>query len=121
MNFIQSPIDTQEAAVSFQKEIRWAKRPVRVEIKVTSIGIYNLLINGQKVGEQVLTPGWTSYKNRIFYQTYDVTEQFADGGLLSVEVGQGWAVGYIGYYNENHKYADQVACAAHTHTCRNTA
>lgn len=112
MNFIQSPIDTGVAAVSFQKKIAWKKEPIKVEITATAIGVYNLLINGKKVGDAVLTPGWTSYKNRVFYQTYDVTEQLAEGGLLSVEVGQGWAVGHIGYGNENHKYADQVACAA---------
>ncbi len=112
MNFIQSPVDTGEAAVLFQKEIRWAQTPQRVEAKATAIGVYNLLINGQKVGEQVLTPGWTSYTHRLLVQTYDITDHFAQGGVAALEVGQGWAVGHIGYGNENHKYADQVACAA---------
>ncbi|MBQ7034646.1 MAG: family 78 glycoside hydrolase catalytic domain, partial [Clostridia bacterium] len=112
MNFIQSPVDTGEAAVLFQKEIRWAQTPQRVEAKATAIGVYNLLINGQKVGEQVLTPGWTSYTHRLLVQTYDITDHFAQGGVAALEAGQGWAVGHIGYGNENHKYADQVACAA---------
>ncbi len=112
MIFIQSPVDTGVAAVSFQREIRFNKKPVRVEVKATALGVYNLLVDGKKIGDSVLAPGWTSYKNRILYQTYDVTEQLAEGGRLSIEVGQGWAVGCIGYGNENHKYADQVACAA---------
>ena len=72
MNFIQSPVDTGEAAVLFQKEIRWAQTPQRVEAKATAIGVYNLLINGQKVGEQVLTPGWTSYTHRLLVRGHRV-------------------------------------------------
>ena len=46
---------------------------------VTSLGLYELEINGRRVGDQLLTPGWTSYKKRLQYQTYDVTSLPARG------------------------------------------
>ena len=46
---------------------------------VTSHGLYELEINGQRVGDQLFTPGWTSYHNRLQYQTYDVTSHLRAG------------------------------------------
>ncbi|MBR6794193.1 MAG: family 78 glycoside hydrolase catalytic domain [Clostridia bacterium] len=112
MNWIHSPKDTGEQAVIFQKEIRWKKRPVKVVAQVTAIGIYNLMINGQKVGKQVLTPGWTSYRHRVQVQTYDVTDLMFKGGLAEIEVGRGWAVGTIGFTHTDHIYDDLVRAAA---------
>src|SRR6185503_8357223 len=42
-------------------------------VYVTSLGLYELYLNGQRVGDQLFTPGWTSYNRRLQYQTYDVT------------------------------------------------
>ena len=51
---------------------------VRARAYVTSHGLYELEINGARVGDQVLTPGWTSYNKRLQYQTYDVTPPAED-------------------------------------------
>src|SRR5574341_1973290 len=40
---------------------------------ITALGVYRAEINGRRVGDDVLRPGWTSYKHRLCYQTYDVT------------------------------------------------
>lgn len=112
MNWIKSPKDTGEQAVYFQKELTWSRKPIRVEAKVTAMGIYNLLVNGKKIGKQVLTPGWTSYINRVQVQTYDVTAELAAGGSVAVEVGQGWGVGTIGYGHTPHFNDTQVSTAA---------
>ena len=52
---------------------------------VTSLGLYEIEINGHIVGDQVFTPGWTSYKSRVQYQTYDVTELLRQGPNATVE------------------------------------
>ena len=43
----------------------------------TALGAYEMFLNGKRVGDQVLAPGWTDYRERVIYQTYDVTEQCA--------------------------------------------
>ncbi len=112
MVWINSPKDTGEQAVTFQKEIKWEKEPIKVEAKATAIGTYNLLVNGKKVGKNVLAPGWTSYEYRVQVQTYDLTEALKDGGLVALEVGQGWAVGTIGFSHTNHFFDEMVRAAA---------
>ncbi|MBQ6823019.1 MAG: family 78 glycoside hydrolase catalytic domain [Clostridia bacterium] len=109
MIWIHSPIDTDEQAVYFKKNITWSKTPVKVEVTVTAIGIYNLLVDGKKVGKQVLTPGWTSYFSRVQTQTYDITGL---GSEIAIEVGAGWAVGTIGFSHQKHRYDTVVRAAA---------
>ncbi|HUT19111.1 MAG TPA: alpha-L-rhamnosidase N-terminal domain-containing protein, partial [Anaerolineae bacterium] len=46
---------------------------------VTALGLYELMLNGVRVGEDVLTPGWTAYDERLQYQTYDVTDLLVEG------------------------------------------
>jgi alpha-L-rhamnosidase len=58
---------------------------------VTSRGLYELYMNGQRVGDQLFTPGWTSYDKRIQYQTYDVTDLVKSGGnVVGALLGSGW-------------------------------
>ncbi len=46
---------------------------------VTAHGVYEAYLNGQRIGDAYLTPGWTSYDHRLQYQTYDVTDQLQTG------------------------------------------
>ena len=58
---------------------------------VTSLGLYELEINGRRVGDQLLTPGWTSYDHRLQYQTYDVTAHLRAGeNAIGATLGDGW-------------------------------
>ena len=56
-----------------EKNSQITKSIASARIYVTSHGFYELQLNGKKVGDQVLTPGWTSYGKRLQYQVYDVT------------------------------------------------
>jgi alpha-L-rhamnosidase len=63
---------------------------------VTSHGLYELHLNGKKVGDQVLTPGWTSYGKRLQYQVYDVTTQVVKGkNAVGAVLGDGWYRGTL--------------------------
>ena len=42
-------------------------------LRISALGLYRAFINGRRVGDDVLTPGWTSYWDRLSYQTYDVS------------------------------------------------
>jgi alpha-L-rhamnosidase len=57
----------------------------------TALGSYEMFLNGKGVGDQVLAPGWTDYRERVVYQTYDVTEQIRQGkNAISALLAPGW-------------------------------
>jgi hypothetical protein len=65
-------------------------------------GVYELQLNGEKVGDQLLAPGWTEYRKRIQHQTYDVTEQVRSGtNAFGAELGDGWWTGKIASFGFN--------------------
>ncbi len=76
---------------------------------VTSHGLYEMHLNGQRVGDEVFTPGWTSYKKRLQYQTFDVTPLLNSGGnALGVLLGNGWYRGTIGFEDRRNVYGDRL-------------
>ena len=78
-------------APHFRKEFIIDRQIAKARIYVTSHGYYELHLNGRKVGDQVLTPGWTSYNKRLQYQVYDVTAHLNRGGnALGAVLGDGW-------------------------------
>ncbi len=57
----------------------------------TALGDYEMFLNGNRVGGQVLAPGWTDYRERVYYQTYDVTSQIASGdNAIGALLAPGW-------------------------------
>lgn len=84
----------------FRKEFNLAKKVVSATIYVTSHGYYELHLNGSKVGDQVLTPGWTSYNKRLQYQVFDVTRQVLTGNnAIGAVLGDGWYRGTLAWGN----------------------
>jgi alpha-L-rhamnosidase len=77
---------------------------------ITAHGLYEAFINGKRVGDAVLTPGWTSYNNRLQYQQYDVTELIAQGqNAVGVALGSGWYRGFIGFGGQKNFYGNEIA------------
>ena len=69
----------------------------RATVYVTALGAYELHLNGQKVGNDVLTPGWTQFTKRVYYQTYDVTGMVQAGSnTLAAILGDGWYASDLG-------------------------
>lgn len=76
----------------------------------SGLGIYQLFLNGNKVGSDELTPGWSSYHHHLLYQTYDVTEQLqSSGNVIGAEVGAGWYKGDMGFTRDRNYYGEQTA------------
>jgi alpha-L-rhamnosidase len=74
-----------------RKEFAIDKKISRARAYVSGLGYYELHLNGQRVGDHVLDPGWTTYSKRVLYSTYDVTEQVKRGAnALGVMLGNGW-------------------------------
>ena len=83
---------------------------VKARAYVTSHGLYEMYLNGRRVGDQVFTPGWTSYRTRLQYQTYDITDRLTPGSnAVGVLVGNGWYRGEIGLSGRRNVYGDRVA------------
>ena len=75
-----------------RKEFRLEGRPLRARAYVCGLGYYELRLNGQKVGRNVLDPAWTTYDKRALYATYDVTRYLQPGmNAVAVMLGQGWS------------------------------
>ena len=70
----------------------------RAMLYATARGVYELHLNGRRVGDAVLAPGWTDYRKRIEYAAHDVTELVRDGAnVLSAILGDGWWSGFVGF------------------------
>jgi len=96
----------------FRKEFASAKKIQSARVYVTSLGLYQLFLNGKKVSTDLFTPGWTSYKNRIQYQTYDVTSMLQPKNSVAAIVGDGWYRGNIGWSSQNGYYGSKIALLA---------
>ena len=100
--WIEMAGDTQRYSPSphFRKEFPVAKSIASARIYVTSHGFYELQLNGKKVGDQVLTPGWTSYGKRLQYQVFDVTGMIVKGNnAIGAVLGDGWYRGTLAWGN----------------------
>ena len=99
--------------MTFRKKIHCEKKIAKARLYATALGIYEMTLNGEKVGDIYFAPGFTSYKHQLQYQTYDVTEQLKSAEGMENElvaiVGGGWAVGSFTYKRVNRNYADRQA------------
>jgi alpha-L-rhamnosidase len=65
---------------------------------VTALGLYEARLNGHRVGDAFLVPGWTDYARRIPYQTYDVTGLLREGeNVIGAVIADGWYAGFVGF------------------------
>ncbi len=86
---------------------------VKARLYSTAHGIYLPELNGERVGDDELAPGWTAYQQRLRYQTYDVTGLVVSGeNRLEFLVGNGWYRGRLGFHGKNSLYGDRVAVLA---------
>lgn len=93
-----------------RKQFNAGKQIKTATAYITSHGLYEAQINGTKVGDAFLTPGWTSYKTRLQYQAYDVTKLLKAGAnAIGVSLGSGWYRGFIGFAGQNNFYGKKLA------------
>ena len=105
------PKNASPAPFTFRK-IFAAKKIKRALLTATALGIYELELNGKKVGEQYFAPGFTSYKHILQYDLYDVTALLKEQNELVAVVGGGWAVGRFTYSSKSRITCDRQAFLA---------
>ena len=75
----------------FRDEFTVTQKVARARIYASGLGYYELHLNGSRVGNNVLDPGWTTYSKRVLYSTYDVTKEVKQGrNAIGIMAGNGW-------------------------------
>ena len=95
--------------MTFRKRIETGKAIASAKIYATALGIYDLYLDGKRVGNRYFAPGFTSYKSWLQYQTYDVTEYLTGDNMLTAVVAGGWAVGSFVFTRINRHDGDRQA------------
>jgi len=104
---LPSPSPLLRRAFRIDDQVRTAR------LYVTSLGLYEVYLNGQRIGDQFFTPGWTSYHHRLQYQTYDVTPLLRPGAnVVGAMLGDGWYRGNLGFFGQRNLYGRRLALRA---------
>jgi alpha-L-rhamnosidase len=93
----------------FKKELLFDKPVKSARVFSTALGIYDIHINGKKIGKDYFTPGFTSYHNQMQYQIYDITNNLSGNDILTATVCGGWAVGKFTHSLRNRIFAKRQA------------
>lgn len=112
-NFI-SPEGEEESGSSkgklLRKEFNLDGQVAFARVYATALGMYELYINGRRVGDGLFTPGWTDYRKRLQYQTYDVTDMLKEGAnAIGAVLGAGWYKGDLGWEGNRNVYGKRTA------------
>lgn len=107
--------EEEKACPVFVRELSVEKKIQRARIYATAHGLYEIKINGEKVGDEYFTPGWTSYHHRVQYQTYDVTTMIDETNKIEITVADGWFKGPFGFTLRPNIYGDKTAVLAELH------
>lgn len=93
-NWIYPSEDIGEVCPIFRRTFA-ATDGTQAKLKVTALGVYEAFLNGLRIGNFLLAPGWTSYSSRLQVQEYDLTPLLRQESELTVTLGKGWFAGRI--------------------------
>ena len=95
------PNEVSSDAAQFRRVFKPKKAVERVTLHTSALGMYEAFVNGRRVGEDRLTPGWTSYQKRVRYQTYDITGMVTQGdNAVGINLVRGWWGSILPYTRE---------------------
>ncbi|MGS2741641.1 family 78 glycoside hydrolase catalytic domain [Sinomicrobium sp. M5D2P17] len=102
--------DTLRESPAFRKAFSIQKKVKKATASITSHGLYEAFINGNKIGNAYLTPGWTSYNKRLQYQVYDITDMLKEGqNTIGALLGNGWYRGVLAWGDNKNIYGSDLA------------
>ena len=106
------PAVSDDLAAMFRRTFRVTKPVAEATVYVTAHGIYEASVNGHRVSDDLLTPGWTAYKKRLQYQAYDITPLVVRGdNAIGVTVAKGWWLSKLPWSRE-FNYGDKYGLLA---------
>lgn len=96
-----------------RRQFTLARDIASARLYVTSLGLNDVELNGQRVGDRLFRPGWTSYEKRVQYDTYDVTALLRPGAnALGATLGDGWYRGRMGFEGKRNNYGTRLGLLA---------
>lgn len=85
----------------------------KATLKASALGLYNIHLNGKRVGEDYFTPGWTDYTKRVYYNTYDITDMVKSGeNAIGAILADGWYSGHVAHGQSRDKYGKKTRVMA---------
>lgn len=105
--------DTVMPASYIRKTFTLSGECKKATLKITALGVYKAYINGEEIDKRMLLPGFTNYRARLQYQTYEITERLHKGkNVISVILGNGWYRGCLGITSVKAYYGETLQLAA---------
>lgn len=105
--------DAQRPAYHLAGEFDLAERPISAVLSCSARGLYEVFVNGHRVGDHELTPGFTAYRKRIHVQTFDVASLLRPGrNALGILLSDGWWRGQAMITRASNRYGSSVAAIA---------
>ncbi|KAG8161216.1 hypothetical protein KVR01_009480 [Diaporthe batatas] len=106
-------VDTAKHSVQFRKAFDVDTQVASARLYITALGLYVAELNGERVGDHQLAPGYMSYQFRHTYDTYDVTAQIRQGSnAIGVTIGEGWWAGRFGLNSRRNTWGDTLGVQA---------
>lgn len=107
----------EEGHPIFSKKVVLKDKPTNARLYICGLGLYEVYVNEQKIGNEYLTPYCNDYNEWLQYQTYDITDLLEVESELSVWLGNGWYKGRFSFSPEDHsgKYGNEFALIAELH------
>lgn len=98
----------------FRTQFHVNKKIKQARLYMSARGVYDAYLNGKKIGQEFLSPGWTQYNKTLMYQTYDITSYLHEGeNAMGTILGEGWWSGAATYQGDNwNYYGDKLSLLA---------
>jgi alpha-L-rhamnosidase len=111
------PSEVEGPAALLRRVFTVHSLPERARLRLSALGLVNAWINGRPATDAQLTPGWTSYQERVLLDTLDVTPLLREGeNVIVLEVGDGWYRGRMGFAMRREIYGDRSGALAQIDT-----
>ena len=111
--WIGRPLESKAASQPcpfLRRQFELVKTVAQARLFVSARGLFEIQLNGRRIGRDYFTPGWTDYNKRIQYLVYDVTDQLQPGvNAAGAILADGWYAGYLAWNNNHFVYGDQLS------------
>ena len=108
-HFITTDRPYREGTVEVFRQRISAENVKKATLTITALGLYEVELNGKKLGNALFTPGFTYYPSHLYFQTYDLSELLTGDDVLSVYLAQGWYCGRFTFDNKVKIYGETPA------------